>query len=156
MGALVLLALLILLALCCRRRKRRPLRDTVVYSEELQQVPEEEPVFVPPIFSAKVVKGGKGGKEKEKGKGEYEAMRTGDDEDYVYDIEGRGSLYDPFLRDRPTSMNPAPISLGLVVHSDSGVRIGESSHTPADARPITTTHAVSSSYVQIPPQYTAD
>jgi len=150
-AALVLLALLLLLALCCRRRRRRPVRDDIVYSEELQEV-SDEPIFIPPILSEKMVKGGKSDK-KGKEKGEYEAMGT-EDYDEVDDVEGGRSLYDPFLRDRPTSMNPAPISLGLVVHSDSGMRIAQASDVPASARPISTT--VSATYVQVPPRYTAD
>jgi len=89
----------------------------------------------------------------EGGKWDYAVLDVDDDDDYA-------DLYDPYLRDRPSSMNPIPATMGLAIHEDSGVRLGASSsepiEVPAGLTSLNVTHpSVPNRYVQVPPFYSA-
>jgi len=150
----LLLLLLLLLALCLRRR-RRDSRSEVVYTNVHVEEEVQDPPFIPPpiIVKEKKDKGEKD--EKSWGKGSYAPIDL-DEEEYGI-MEAGGQLYDPYpSRERPSSMNPVPASLGLAVHADSGIRLTTPHAPPLLVVPTATGSSTRSGYVQVPPQYSAD
>ena len=152
-----LLLLLLLLALCLRRRRRNRESEVMYTNVQVEEEVHDPPFIPPPPIITKEKKGEKSEKnEKSWGKGSYAPMVDLDEEEYGI-MEAGGQLYDPYpSRERPSSMNPVPASMGLAVHADSGIRLNTPHAPPMLVAPVATGSSTRSGYVQVPPQYSAD